>query len=208
MPPRRIPLWLKLAYTAWLVVWVPSYWDYYGPYNFLWFCDIANFLFAAAIWIESPLLFSWSAVSVLVVQVLWIIDFFGRLLLGFHPIGGTEYMFQSRIPIFIRGLSFFHLAMPPLLLWGVRKLGYDRRAFGCQTAFSCVILPLSWLVTPKEKNINWVWGPFDEEQKVLPPCMYLAVTIVSYPILLYLPAHLFLRWWSHRGSVDPRDAPR
>ena len=36
---RRIPLWLKLAYTAFMAVLVPVYLRNYGPTNFLYFCD-------------------------------------------------------------------------------------------------------------------------------------------------------------------------
>jgi hypothetical protein len=31
---NRMPLWLKLAYTAFMAVLVPVYWHYYGPTNF------------------------------------------------------------------------------------------------------------------------------------------------------------------------------
>ena len=37
----RVPLWLKLAYSALIAVWVPVYLYYYGPTNFLYFCDTA-----------------------------------------------------------------------------------------------------------------------------------------------------------------------
>ena len=86
----RIPLWVKLAYTAWMAVWIPVYWTHAGPTNFLWLCDVANFLIGLALWAESPLLMSSQAVGVLFVQILWCGDYFGRLILGFHPIGGTE----------------------------------------------------------------------------------------------------------------------
>ena len=36
---RLIPLWLKLAYTAFMAVLVPLYLRNYGPTNFLYFCD-------------------------------------------------------------------------------------------------------------------------------------------------------------------------
>ena len=38
---NRLPLWLKLVYTAFVAVLVPVYWYYYGPTNFLYFCDVA-----------------------------------------------------------------------------------------------------------------------------------------------------------------------
>ena len=66
---RRVPLWLKVAFTAFVIVWVPVYWPELGPENFLWFCDLANFLILFALWTESPLLFSSQAVSTLLVQI-------------------------------------------------------------------------------------------------------------------------------------------
>ena len=37
MPPPRVPLAAKLAFTAWMAVWVPVYWNANGPANFLCF---------------------------------------------------------------------------------------------------------------------------------------------------------------------------
>ena len=73
----RIPLWLKLVYTAFMAVLVPVYWYYYGPTNFLYFCDVALILTLVGIWNESPLLVSMCAVGILVPQLIWVIDFVG-----------------------------------------------------------------------------------------------------------------------------------
>ena len=67
--PNRLPLWLKLAYTAFMAVLVPVYWYYYGPTNFLYFCDVALFLTLAGIWLESPLLVSMCAVGIVAPQI-------------------------------------------------------------------------------------------------------------------------------------------
>ena len=48
-PTRRLPLWLKLAYTAFVAVLVPWYWKLYGPTNFLYFCDFSLFFTLAAV---------------------------------------------------------------------------------------------------------------------------------------------------------------
>ena len=193
----RIPLWLKLLWTAWIAVWVPFYWHHYGPQNFLWFCDMANFAILAALWTESSLLFSWQAVSVLLVQILWIIDIVGRLILGVHLIGGTGYMFDPAIPLVTRVLSLFHAAAPPLLLWAVWKLGYDRRAVWCQTLWSWIILPVcffGWRGRPGfEGGINWVVGPFDKPQQVMNEYLYLVFCMAAYPALLYAPTHFALK---------------
>jgi len=191
-PRRRIPLWLKIGWTAWVLVWAPVYWRHYGPANFLWFCDIGNFVLAAALWLESPLLFSWQAVSLLVVQVYWTLDLMGRLALGFHPFGGSEYMFDASVPLGVRLLSLFHAATPPLLVWALLRLGYDRRAWLAQTLTCWVVLPLSYRAGAM-LDVNWVWGMFDKPQARLAPGLYLAFCLAAYPLLLYLPTHLALR---------------
>src|SRR5260221_9133439 len=107
MTPHRVPLWLKLAYTAFMAVLIPVYWYYYGPTNFLYFCDVALLLTLAGIWLESPLLISMCAVGILAPQALWVVDF----LLNFvnvHLTGMTDYMFKHENSLLLRGLSLFH----------------------------------------------------------------------------------------------------
>ena len=48
----HVPLWLKLAYTAFMVVLIPVYWRNYGPTNFLYFCDVALLITLVGMWIE------------------------------------------------------------------------------------------------------------------------------------------------------------
>src|SRR6516165_7594680 len=67
----RVPLVLKLAYTTFIAVLIPVYWHYYGPTNFLYFCDVALILTLGGLWIESPLLISMCAVGILLPQILW-----------------------------------------------------------------------------------------------------------------------------------------
>lgn len=186
-----IPLWIKVVWTVWLAAWAPFYWDYWGPQNFLWFCDISNIAIGAALWLESRLLFSIQALSVGLVQTLYAIDFLWRLLLGRHLAGGTEYMFDPAVPLHIRALSLFHLAIPPLLAWAIIRFGYDRRAFPIQILIAWAILPLSFLLGP-EKDINWVWGLFDEPQTRVSPGLWLAACMVGFPLVLYFPVHAVL----------------
>ena len=123
----RVPLWLKLAYTAFMAVLVPVYLRNYGPTNFLYFCDVALIITLVGIWIESPLLISMCAVGIIASQTLWVIDFLSNLI-G-HPFTGlTDYMFMPDHSLFLRGLSLFHGWLPFLLLYLVWRLGYDRRA--------------------------------------------------------------------------------
>ena len=119
---NRLPLWFKLAYSAFMAVLVPVYWHYYGPTNFLYFCDVALILTLVGIWLESPLLISMCAVGILLPQALWVVDFLGNLL-GFPITGMTDYMFKHENSLFLRGLSLFHGWLPFLLAFLAWRLG-------------------------------------------------------------------------------------
>ena len=204
--PGRIPLWVKLAYTAWFLFWVPAYWIENGPANFLWLCDIANFVVLAGLWRSSRLLLSSQAVGVLLIQLLWVIDVATRLVAGFHPIGGTEYMFESARPLLGRLLSLFHIFIPVLLVYALWRLGYDRRGWRLQTLICWLVLPLSlWFGTP-ETNLNWLWAPFGVEQVWMPQIAFLAVSMIALPVILYLPTHGLLLAWLRRAGRPIRGA--
>jgi hypothetical protein len=198
-PANRIPLWLKIAYTGFIVVLVPTYWTSWGPANFLWFCDVAVLVTLPALWLESSLLASMEAVGIVLLQVSWIADFLWRVATGRHLTGLTEYMFDPGQPLFTRGLSLFHAWLPFLLLWLVWRLGYDRRALAAQTLLAWVVLVLSYLAvagpTGPAGNINKVFGPNDREpQTFVAPALWLLGLMVFYPLCLYAPSHLLFRW--------------
>jgi hypothetical protein len=193
----KLPLWLKIGWTVWLIVWAPLYWRQYGAQNFLFFCDIGNVLIGIGLWLESALIFSWAACGLLLFQSLYVIDLAGALLTGRHFIGGTEYMFDPRLSLAIRLLSLFHLATPPLLLWALWKLGYDPRGWKVQTLTAWIVLPINYFWRP-EHDVNWARGLFFREQHTIPAPMYLAAYLVFVPLLVYWPTHLFLGWLSRR----------
>src|SRR5689334_20537188 len=117
---------------------VPVYFVHYGVVNFLWFSDIALIVTGIALWDENRLLASMMAVAVLLPEALWNLSFFARLL-GVRVSGLADYMFDGAIPLWIRGLSLFHIPMPLVLLWMLRTLGYDPRALPAQTALAWVV---------------------------------------------------------------------
>src|SRR2546422_10954932 len=92
---REISLLLKTLYTLSVCALIPIYWRYYGPANFLWFSDLALLLTVATLWLESPLLASMQAVSVVLLELLWITDFVTRLASGIQLIGLADYMFKA-----------------------------------------------------------------------------------------------------------------
>ncbi len=196
-----IPLGLKVAYTIFVCALVPIYWRQYGPANFLWFSDIALFALVPALWLENSLLVSMMAISVVFFEGLWSIDFFFRLTTGKSLIGLSAYMFEANIPLFIRGLSGFHIVLPLLLLWMLHRLGYDQRAFLWQTIVALVVLPLSYLVSNAQENVNWVYGFGQNPQRILPAPLFVMLLMLLFPLIVYLPTHLlFARIFRAAGS--------
>ena len=194
-----IPLWIKVAYTLFLCILVPVYWRTWGPRNFLWFSDIALLTTAVALWLESALLASMMTLAIALPELAWNADFFGRLLTGRRLLGLSAYMFEASVPRWLRALSLFHVALPIVLIWMVHRLGYDRRAWLLQTLVAEVVLPLSFAVTRPDENVNWVYGPGQKAQTVMPRLLYLALVMILFPLAIYLPTHVLLSHLFGRG---------
>jgi hypothetical protein len=122
------------------------------------------------------------------------VDFLARLLFDFDPdlFRGTAYMFDPEIPLLIRGLSLYHVALPVLLLWLLYRLGYDRRALAAQTLLCWIVFPVSYFVSSPEANINFVYGFGSEPQQWMPPELFILSLMLAFPLVLYLPMHLLL----------------
>lgn len=215
--PTLIPLWVKIAYTAFMAVLLPIYLKNYGPTNFLYFCDVAAIMTVAAIWLESPLLLSAALVGIFLPQMLWVIDFLvevaGRLVgQDWHLTGMTKYMFKP--PFFLRFLSFFHFWLPFLLLWLVWRVGYDRRGVLLWSAMMWVLLTVcyAWMPPPSPEkdpitqaqlrepnipvNINYVYNIASDEkpQEWMDPDLYLAAYMAAL-MVIYVVTHLMFAPW-------------
>ena len=180
------------AALVWFVVWFPAYWRAWGPANFLHLCDIAVVLTCIGIWTRSALLISSQAVGVLVVDIAWAVDATSRVLLGRPLVPGNEYLLDPRYPIWIRLLTLFHLVMPALLLWGIYRMGYDRRAWALQSAIALPIFALARFTRPAT-NIDFAFSdPFFHRQ-MGPAPLHILVVWLFMVVVVYLPTHLFLK---------------
>lgn len=205
--PSLIPLWVKIALSAFMAVLVPVYWANYGPTNFLYFCDIALLLTLYGVWRESSLAISMAAVGILIPQVFWCLDFLwqGVLLIRSLPHGGmTAYMFDSNKSLFLRGLSLFHGWLPFLLVYLVSRLGYDRRALKSWTLLGWSLCLIAFFFLPPAgahlanpdapMNVNYVFGLDDAHpQTWMPQSLFLPLYMILLLVVAYLPAHMFLR---------------
>ncbi|MGB2590524.1 MAG: hypothetical protein WBG02_08705 [Candidatus Acidiferrum sp.] len=189
--PPAFPV-LRWFGLFWMVVWLPAYFRVWGWSNLLHLCDVAVILAFVGIWLANPLLLSSQAVAALAPGALWILDVGWRVFSGRFLIGGTDYMWDAHYPLWVRLLSTFHVGLPLVLLWTLRRVGYDRRGFGLQTGIAAVLLIGSRLL-PEELNMNYafrdplfhrVWGS---------PPLHLAVIFIPLVVLIYWPTHLLLQ---------------
>jgi hypothetical protein len=152
-----------------------------------------------------------AAVGILIPQALWVADFLGTLV-GIPLVGMTAYMFDSVIPFFVRGLSFFHFWLPFFLLYLLRCVGYDKRALVAWTATAWVLMAIAFFLLPASLaevsdpntpvNVNYVWGMSSESpQTSVHPLVWLAGMAIGLPLLIYGPTHLALRTWFHHRNA-------
>lgn len=92
-------------------------------------------------------------------------------------------MFDPNVPLFIRLLSLFHVATPPLLLWAIWRLGYDRRGWLYQTLTAWVVVPVNYFWRP-QFDVNWARGLFFREQHAMPGLLYLLGYRVVVPLVV------------------------
>ena len=188
------PLWVKIAYTVFVLILVPVYWKHWGPANFLWFSDIALFGTLIALWLESALIASMMGVAVLFPEIAWNISYFTRLISGKNIFSLTDYMFDNSRPLYLRLLSLFHVVIPILIVWMIYELGFDTESLYYQTILGWVILLTTYFFSDPKENINWVFGPGSKPQKSINPALYLTLIMITFPLVLYLPTYLFLRF--------------
>jgi hypothetical protein len=171
------------------------------------------FLTLASVWLESALLCSMAAVGILLPQAVWCVDFVGQVF-GIRLTGMTAYMFDANRSLFLRGLSFFHGWLPFLLIFLVRRLGYDRRGWLAWTGLAWGLCLVAYFFLPPAgaefagrltpNNVNYVWGLDDvKPQDWMPAPLYLASWMGALFALVYTPTHWVLKKWGRPSSQAP-----
>ena len=183
---------LRWAAAAWVAVWLPVYLWKYGWHVFLNLCDIAVIVTAIGLWTGHPLLLSTQAVSSLVVDLAWNVDLVARAVTGEHLIGGTEYMWDPKWPLWLRALSFFHVLLPPVLLGSLRRAGYDRRALAVQAALALAVLIASRMTLGPAENQNFAWRDPFVGRSWGPAPVHVGLTWAVLVAAVYWPTHAVL----------------
>jgi hypothetical protein len=191
--------WLALAGVA---VYLPAYAFAYGLTNFLFLCNLTVILVAIGIWTCSRLLLSSQAVSILGVGAAWTVDLVSRLLTGSHLVGGTEYMWEPRWPLFTRLLSLYHIILPVMLLVILRRIGYDRRGYLLQSAIAVAGVTIGRFFGP-EPNINHAFVDPILKKTWGGPVTHVAVVAGALVLVGYPLTHVLLV----RMCPQPRPSP-
>lgn len=160
-----------------------------------------------ALWGERRRLTGMIALSILLPEIPWNVGYFTRLVTGRELFGLSDYMFDRRKPLWLQALSLFHVWLPGLALWSVRRLGCDPRAF--MLAGEAVLLA-SYTFTRPEKNVNWVYGPGNKPQKKIPRGLYLCGAMIFFPVCIWWPTHRILERLCRRVPTsipNPRSPP-
>jgi len=187
---------LRWCALVWMLVWLPAYVHTWGWANLLHLCDVAVFLSAAGVWLGNRLLLSSQALGCIAPGIFWLVDVGGRLATGRFPLGGTAYMFDPRYPLGVRLLPTFHLFLPLLLLYAVRKVGYDRRAFALQSGIAASLLIVSRFLSA-DLNVNYAYRDPLWHHAWAPAPLHVFLILLAILGAIYLPTHIILRLvWS------------
>lgn len=182
---------LRWAALFWLLTWFPLYTWSWGWQNMLHLCDVSVVVACLGLWFRHSLLVSSQALLAPLVGVLWSLDVAWRVLTGHHLVGGTEYMWDTNYALWIRLLSCFHIVLPVVLLWGVRILGYDRRALLLQTAIAGALLIFSRFLSP-QLNMNYAFQDPLLHRTWGPAPVHLAIILAGCVVIFLWPTHLVL----------------
>lgn len=201
---RPISAAVRWGFTAWMVLWVTVILTHQGPQNFIWLCNLAQFITLWALWRGNVLLASSQVGTVSLVGVVWSVDLLVGLASGGQShTGFTAYMFNDDLALIVRLTSLYHIGLPILLLWAVARLGYDWRGPWLQCVISALAVIAAWLLTEPHRNVNWVFYPFGVEQDWMPEFLWVGVLLIAYPLLIIWPGHFLVRgllWWVSQTS--------
>jgi hypothetical protein len=194
------PRWRWLA-IAWLAVYVPAYTEAYGVLNFLFLCNLGVIITAVALIAGNQLWLSSQAVAAPMIGLAWALDAGWRLATGDFLFGATAYMWDGQYPLFTRLLSLYHLGWPLLLVYCLKRHGYDRRGWPLQSAIAATALVVARLGTDPAENVNFAFVDPLFGLALEPAPLHLAMILGGLTLVAYGLTHLA---WSRLFSRAPR----
>lgn len=195
MKHHHLPTPIKITFTLFASLLVPIYIMWYGIYNLFWLSDISLIVTAVGLWFHTSLLMSILCVILLPLELMWNVGYFYQLITGPSIAGIADYMFDPTVPLWLRNLSLFHVALPIVWIWYLYRWGYNKQAFSYALVLFWTIILLTYLLVPPFENINWVFIPLERNWFWMPSWIWLGFMMICLPIGLFFPTHLlYLRF--------------
>jgi hypothetical protein len=177
-----VPFNIKISYYAFMAILIPTYAINYPLANFFNLCDVHLLLLLVSFLTDTNIFISMSAVGMIVPQSAWCLDFMCETL-DIKFLGGTSYMYDDQLPIYLRFLSLFHGWLPFLLVYLIKLLGYDPRALYYQVCLCLCLCLLSYNQSELyNENINFVKD------------FHILCHTLGFPIIIASTHKFLLRW--------------
>lgn len=160
--------------------------------NMLWFCSHAPLLFALSFFFKKVNIIK-SLISVgLIIQLIWIVDYLGKLLFDFYLIGTTDYMFLYQSSFFSYMISVLEHFSSFLALIITYKFKPKKEIFYYSFFYLIIILIFTLVFSSPEDNFNLVHNMIIFNELTFPG--YTFVWIFLAMIILVLPTYYFQLW--------------
>jgi hypothetical protein len=138
-----------------------------------------------------------AACGVLLLEMVWNMDFFLSLIFHQKTIHLADYMFDNRYSLFLRSLSLFHILIPIIWLTYMSHYGYDPQAWSYFMVMYWIVISITYLFTKPKDNINWVFMPQALKLKHITSLQWILLLMIGIPFGIALPTHVILKTIFH-----------
>lgn len=157
--------------------------------NILWFCSHTPIIFAFAFFTKNIKIMQ-TLISVgLIPQIVWIIDYIGKVFFGVFIFGATDYMFLD-VPLLSYLISVFeHFLSAPLVLLITYKYKPNKKILLFAFIYLLILLILSLTLTTEDYNYNLTRHILIGEEFTFPGYSYAWIFLAM--IIVVIPTYYF-----------------
>lgn len=157
---RDLVTWVGyLCFGLWFVDFINIIFFVQKPVYLLWFSTAGFFLTSIALIKRNPVLISTMFCALFLSELMWDIDFLGRIFFRRDVFGLTDYFWQPQFGLKDRIISTYHLIIPPALLLAVFQTKQVFRYSWVGAAFySIILVVLTFLAGNRSEPVNCVYS--------------------------------------------------
>jgi hypothetical protein len=187
----KFDLKLRIFIQLFSLLQLSSFYYFYESSFILWACCIGLYLTTFALTFKNRLAMSIAFIGCSLSCSLWMVDSLGQFTLDKFVFGfRASYLFFNEVPFWFRSLSLYHVLMPVVWIYYLKKWGYEPKAFcNCVILFCTELIIIYFLSDPLD-NINWVFLPTLKGWQNISPLTWLILEMVLLVVFVWLPLHL------------------